>query len=262
MATTTGQDRLPRLLAGIGESGMVSLDEHLEVYGPPADLRAWTPEQLIALVEQAGLRGHGGAAFPAAMKMRAVASRRRRPIVVANGSEGEPTSKKDRVLLRQLPHLVLDGAAIAARAVTAKEAIIAVAGDDDRSVDRLQVALAERRKARLGSDPQFDLFLVEPRYLAGQESALVNAINGGPGLPTFTPPRPFERGVHRRPTLVQNVETLAHMALIGRFGAEWFRELGTPRDPGSALVTLSGAVSSPGVYEISHGMSLVELLEC
>ena len=258
---TTAVDLLPRLLLGVGERDMVALAEHHEVHGPPPDLRGWRPEQLVDEIAAAGLRGHGGAAFPVATKMRAVAQRRGSSIVVANGSEGEPASKKDRVLLRELPHLVLDGVAVAARAVGAKEAIIALEGDDDRSVRSLELALSERRRARLPGDPRIELFFVAPRYLAGQETALVNAINGGSGLPTFAPPRPFERGVRRRPTLVQNVETLAHVALVARYGADWFRELGTDRDPGSALVTLSGAVAAPGVYEIEHGMPLADLLE-
>jgi len=252
---------LPRLLIGIGERPMAQLEHHLDEHGPPPDLRRWRPEQLIELVEAAGLRGHGGASFPAATKMRAVASRRGPAIVVANGSEGEPASKKDRVLLRELPHLVLDGAAVAAHAVGASEAIIALPGSDDRSVRSLQSALRERWEARLSGDPRFELFEIDPCYVAGQESALVNALNGnGHGKPTLTPPRPFERGVRRQPTLVQNVETLAHLALIARHGAGWFRGLGTPGDPGSALVTLSGAIAAPGVYEIEHGMPLSELL--
>jgi NADH:ubiquinone oxidoreductase subunit F (NADH-binding) len=260
MATAV-QQLLPRLLVGVGERAMVHLDEQLDAHGPLPDLRAWAPDQLIKLVEAAGIRGHGGASFPAARKMRAVASRRGPAIVVANGSEGEPASKKDRVLMRELPHLVLDGAAVAARAVGSSDAVIAVAADDERSLRSLELALRQRRQARLVGDPRFKLFVVTPRYLSGQESALVNAINGGPGIPTFTPPRPFERGVRRRPTLVQNVETLAHIALIVRHGAGWFREVGTSRDPGSALVTLSGAVTAPGVYEIVHGMPLTELLD-
>ena len=132
---------LPRLLAGIGEQSMVALDQHLDVHGPPPDLRRWPPEELIKIVETAGLRGHGGAAFPMARKLRAVASRRGRSIVVANGSEGEPASKKDRALLRELPHLVLDGAAVAARAIGARDAIVVVSGEDDRSVRSLHHAL-------------------------------------------------------------------------------------------------------------------------
>jgi NADH:ubiquinone oxidoreductase subunit F (NADH-binding) len=163
-------------------------------------------------------------------------------------------------LLRETPHLVLDGAAVAARAVGARGAIVAVASDDERGLRSLDTALRERRDARVRTDPKFELFEIEPCYLAGQESALVAALNGGSTKPTFGP-RPFERGVRRRPTLVQNVETLAHVGLIVRHGAAWFRELGTPGNPGSALVTVSGDVASPGVYEIDHGMPLAELLD-
>jgi NADH:ubiquinone oxidoreductase subunit F (NADH-binding) len=250
---------LPRLLSGVGERPLVSLDQHVAVHGPLPDLGRQTPEQLIELVEASGLRGHGGASFPTGRKLRAVASRRGRAVVVANGAEGEPASKKDRALLRETPHLVLDGAAAAAHAVGAREALVALAGDDERSVRSLESAHRERSAARLRTDPRFDLVELEPRYLAGQESALVAGLNGGAVKPTFGP-RPFERGVHRRPTLVQNVETLAHMGLIVRHGAAWFRELGTPRDPGSALITLSGAVASPGVYEIEQGTPLSQLL--
>jgi NADH:ubiquinone oxidoreductase subunit F (NADH-binding) len=102
---------------------------------------------------------------------------------------------------------------------------------------------------------------VPAHYVAGQESALVSYLNGGAAKPTFTPPLPFERGVGRRPTLVDNVETLAQLALIARHGGAWFRELGTPTQPGSALVTLSGPVDYPGVYEIEHGASLASLIE-
>ena len=251
----------PRLLTGVVERPMVQLDQHLEVHGPLPDLRAWASRPLIDFVETAGLRGHGGASFPVARKMRAVVSRRGRAIVVANGCEGEPASKKDRVLLRDLPHLVLDGAAIAARAVGAREAIVALPRGDERSVSSLQRALRDRQDAGRRDDPRFEIVGLEPGYLAGQESALVSALNDGPGKPRFTPPRPFERGVRGRPSLVQNVETLAHLALIGRHGAGWFRELGTERDPGSALVTVSGAVAAPGVYEIEHGMPIGELLD-
>src|SRR5690242_14707967 len=144
---------LPRLLAGIGEQSMVALEQHLDVHGPPPDLRRCPPEELIKLVESAGLRGHGGASFPVARKLHAVASRRGKAIVLANGSEGEPASKKDRALLRELPHLVLDGAAVAARAVGARDAIVVVSAEDERSIRSLHHALRDRRPGRVGGDP-------------------------------------------------------------------------------------------------------------
>ena len=257
----TDERALPRLLRGIGGRAIAHLEEHLEVHGRLPDLQARSARQVTELVEASGLRGHGGASFPAAKKMRAVASHRGPAIVVANGCEGEPASKKDRVLLREVPHLVLDGAAVAARAVGAREAIVALQRNDARSMGALRLAMRDRRAGGLRDDPRFELFEIEPRYLAGQESALMSSLNGGPGNPSFTPPRPFDRGVIGRPTLVQNVETLAHLALIARKGADWFRELGTPRDPGSALVTVSGSVSAAGVYELEHGTPLDQLLE-
>ena len=251
---------LPRVLSGIDDRPMAELDAHLDVHGPLPQLRKWAPEQILELVDQAGLLGHGGASFPTATKLRAVASRRRPKIVVGNGTEGEPLSKKDRVLLRELPHLVLDGAAIAARAVGAGRAIIALSERDNRGATSLALAVRERREAGLRGDPGFELFAAPDRWLSGQETALVNLLNGGPAKPTFGS-RPFERGVRQRPTLVHNVETLAHLALIARYGADWFRQFGTAHDPGSTLVTLSGALGAPGVYEIDRAMTLEELLQ-
>ena len=253
MSTTT----LPRLLTGVGQRPMTTLASHVAVHGQLPEL---APAAILSEIERAGLRGHGGAAFPVAKKMQAVAARRKPKILVANGAEGEPASKKDRMLLRELPHLVLDGASLAARAAGAKTAIIAVCEEDQRGASAIGRALQERTHARLRHEPRFELAPVPERFISGQESALVSYLSGGAGNPTFGP-RPFERGVRGRPTLVNNVETLAHVALIARHGASWFRQVGTERNPGSTLVTLSGAVRAPGVYEIDPGMTLDELLE-
>lgn len=240
---------------------MAQLAEHLDVHGPLPDLHRRAPRSIIELIEQAGLRGRGGAAFPVARKLGAVASRRGPRIVLANGSEGEPASKKDRVLLRELPHLVLDGIAVAARVVRTDEAVVAVCESDRRGAEGIEQALRERRQARFPDDPRFSLLRTPVGFISGQETALINWANTGVAKPTFVGPRPFERGVRRLPTLVQNVETLAHIALIARHGARWFRELGEPADPGSALSTVSGAVRAPGVYEFEHATPLAQLLE-
>jgi NADH:ubiquinone oxidoreductase subunit F (NADH-binding) len=179
-------------------------------------------------------------------------------LVVANGAEGEPASAKDRRLLEWSPHLVLDGALLAAQATRAEEVILCVRHGAVEALESAGAAIAEREAA--GMVVPVRLVVTPSSYLAGEESALVRFLNGGPAKPTFVPPRPFERGVARRPTLVQNLETLAHLALIARHGPEWFREAGTTREPGTALVTLSGAVGTPGVYEIGLGTSLRELL--
>jgi NADH:ubiquinone oxidoreductase subunit F (NADH-binding) len=266
-STQRAEPALPRLLAGIQPRGALTLDEHVAVHGPlPAAAgrgRRRDREHaatLISEVARAGLLGHGGAAFPTATKMQAVAGARRRAIVLANGAEGEPASLKDRTLLESLPHLVLDGAILAAEAVGADEVIVCVCETAHEALESLTRAVDERARAASGRAPTLSLTTVPSHYVAGQESALVNYLSGGLAKPTFTPPMPFQQGVRRRPTLVNNVETLAHVALIARHGARWFRELGTPGQPGSALVTLSGAVAHPGVYEIEHGASLSSLI--
>jgi NADH:ubiquinone oxidoreductase subunit F (NADH-binding) len=264
MSVETDPAGLPRLLSGSTDLGQIDLGEHLAIHGEIAGARGGRHKrrvgaELVESVERAGLCGCGGAAFPTATKMRAVAAQRGRGIVVANGAEGEPASLKDRLLLEALPHLVLDGGSLAASAVGAGELIVCVPRSASTACRSLTNALQERARERYDS-VAMRLELVPDRYLAGQESALVSHLNGGPGLPTLTPPMPFERGVQRRPTLINNVETLAHIALIARHGSEWFRELGTLSQPGSTLLTLSGAIEYPGVYEIEHGTLLGDLL--
>ena len=252
--------RLPRLLRGLHRDGRrVSLTEHLATHGPlpVATGRRRGDNALVDLVGRAGLCGRGGAGFPTAAKMASVAGRRGRPVVVANGAEGEPASAKDRVLLAQNPHLVLDGAAVAAAAVGASRVIVAVNASTAATVT---AALADRAAHDL-DQVRTEVVTVPDRFIAGEESALVNFLNGRPGLPAFVPPRPYERGVDRQPTLVQNVETVAHLALIARHGPEWFRSVGSVAEPGSTLVTLTGAVGRPGVYEVARGTRLGDFID-
>jgi len=251
---------LPRLLSALGSGQTVELERHTDVHGPLPEPRELGARALIQLVEGAGLLGRGGAAFPTATKMRAVAAARGQAIVVANGCESEPLSAKDALLLRELPHLVLDGAALAARAVGAQEVIVAFEAPNKLARRSLERALSDRRAAHTDA-VRIVLFAAQERFLSGQETALVSQINGGPPKPTFIPPRPTDRGVNRRPTLIQNVETLANIALIARYGATWFRELGTEAETGSRLVTVAGAVDSPGVYEIECGTRLRALFD-
>jgi NADH:ubiquinone oxidoreductase subunit F (NADH-binding) len=204
----------------------------------------------------AGLTGRGGAAFPTARKLAAVAAGRGEPLVIANGSEGEPASAKDKLLLAREPHLVLDGAVLAASIVGAKDAVIVT----HRAVSGIvAAAAAERRCAR--QDPVcLHVAIAAGTFVGGEATAVANWLQHGVAKPTATPPRLANRGVGGAPTLVQNVETLAHLALIGRHGASWFRTVGTPAEPGSMLVTVIGAVRRPGVYEIGIGTSGAEIL--
>ena len=213
---------------------------------------------LIDEVERAGLRGRGGGGYPTALKMADVAGRRGRAVVVANGTEGEPASRKDAVLLAHDPDLVIDGALAAAGAVGAREVILAVSRGSPAALDRTREAV--RRRSPGASPARLSVVAPPERFVAGEESALVHWLNGGPAMPTVTPPRPSERGVDGRPTLLQNVETLAHVALIARHGSDWFCSVGTDADPGSMLISVSGAVRSPGVHEIALGTPIRDAL--
>ena len=263
----------PRLLAGLADQHVggrqVGLHEHERHFGPlplpPARRGGYAASaersaaRLIDLVERSGLTGRGGAGFPAGRKLRSVADGAGTAVVVANGSEGEPASHKDRLLLRRAPHLVLDGLSLAAFAVRASEAYLVVHRDDRRLVASLLGAVQARKVAGL-DQVEISVVGIEHRYVASEQSAIVQWINGGPGLPTFAPPRTHERGVRGRPTAVNNVETLAHIALIARYGSDWFRQAGTQDAPGTALVTVTGAIARPGVYEIELGTPIGDLL--
>jgi NADH:ubiquinone oxidoreductase subunit F (NADH-binding) len=232
-------------------NGGRSYRDHLARLGPlpPAN------GSLVAEVLASGLRGRGGARFPTGRKMAAVADRPGPAVVVANGTEGEPLSAKDRVLLTHHPHLVLDGIAAAAASLGADRALIAVDRAHPDTAAALGVATAER-----SDDVMVEVVQTPSRYVAGQETALVSWINGGEARPKFGH-RPYQAGVGKRPTLVDNVETLAHVGLIARFGADWFRLVGPADEPGSMLVTVTGGVDRAGVYEVPVGVSLGILLD-
>ncbi|HUN35595.1 MAG TPA: NADH-ubiquinone oxidoreductase-F iron-sulfur binding region domain-containing protein [Trebonia sp.] len=201
---------------------------------------------LIDAVAASGLRGRGGGAFPAARKLAAVASRPGPKVVVVNGEEGEPASVKDRWLLRSRPHLVIDGALRAAQAVGAGTVYFYVS--DAAAAISLEAALAELD----GAPCDLRVHRVDAGYVAGEETAAVNAINGRPAKPSEKPPRPFEAGVGGQPTLVGNAETIATLPAIAS---------GTTGQARSFLLTLSGAVPRPGLYEVPFGIPLGEATE-
>lgn len=244
-----------RLLAGPDlYLGAESMHAHVQRLGPPPV----AGRGLIDVLERSGLAGRGGAGFPVARKWRAVARAGGSPVVIVNGAEGEPQSLKDRVLMATRPHLVLDGALLAARALRASQVAIFVGELHHAAWAAMATALAERpepelRRARLVGAPA--------RYVAGESSAAVNFLTSSIGRPTSKPPEPHTAGVDGAPTLVQNVETLAHIALIARYGAEWYRSAGRRGAAGTVLLTAAGAVRSPGVLEVEAGTTVSEVIE-
>lgn len=244
----------PRLLAGPDpRQGAEPYPDHLRRLGPIPGT-----DGLVETLERSGLGGRGGAGFPVGLKWRSIAGRPGGPaVVIANGNEGEPLSRKDRFLMTARPHLVLDGAFLAQRALGADRVILLVADDLGDAHAAIAVALAERpeperRWVRLITAPA--------RYVSGESSAAVNLATTGISVPTNVPPHPRQSGVDGAPTLVQNVESLAHVALIARRGGAWFRSAGRGSAAGTFLATLH-AGGTPAVRELEAGTSVGEALE-
>ncbi len=252
-----------RILRGIRADGTrLSLAEHVALHGPLPHWPGTSGEHpVVRAADAAGLLGKGGGRFPLARKMRTVvesAGPLRRPVVVVNAAESEPASRKDAALLSLVPHLVLDGAVAAAAAVNAREIVLWLHRGEPAKRRAVEAAIAERRGARLPG--RFRVVEGPPRYVGGEASAMASFLSGGEARPRMSPPRVAERGVDGRPTLVSNAETLAHLALVVRHGPTWYRGLGTAAEPGTALITLTGAVALPGVIEVGVGTSIGAIL--
>lgn len=256
LVVATWPDCPPRLLrpSGVGPEDYAEYSQ-AGGYQPLTD-----PEALLAQIDLSGLLGRGGAAFPVGTKLRSVRDAYRRgaeTVVVANGEEGEPASIKDRWLLRNRPHLVLDGLRLAAATAGAGRAYVYVS--DAPAASAVTTALSQLDPEIFGAT-QVVVVTVEPGYVAGEETAAVRRINGGPAKPTDKPPRPFEEGVAGLPTMVSNVETLAHLPYIHQHGAERFRSVGTPMSSGTFLATITGTGRPAALYEIPHGAAFSDLL--
>ena len=218
----------------------------------------WLREEISA----SGLRGRGGAAFPLATKWEAARSQPPPRYVVVNGAEDEPGSLKDRYLLTTRPHLVLEGALCSAVALEAERVICYVNEEAAQPLARTAAAIEEVRAAGLAGDVDLTLVAAPAAYVAGEDSCALEFLEGHqPPKPRAKPPYPAEHGIDGHPTAVSNVETLAHVALIARHGAGWFKEVGTRGYPGTLLVTLPSGCARPGVYEVAGGAPFAEVLE-
>ena len=242
---------------------LLRTDEGRETLAQYRDSGGYRPlsdaQGLLGDIGAAGVLGRGGAAFPMAVKLstvRRASARGQDTVLVANGEEGEPASVKDRWLLRNRPHLVLDGLRLAAQIVGARHAHVYVS--DPASAEAVHAALAELAGELDGVT--VGVRTVAPAYVAGEESAAVRAINGGPAKPTDKPPRVFEEGVGGLPTAVCNVETLANLPFVHRHGAAAYREVGTDGSPGTYLATVTGGGRPPGLYELPLGVPAADLL--
>ena len=257
------------MTALITAPGQTSREAFLEYqrrggYAGLARARSEGPALTLAALEAARLRGRGGsgAGNPVAAKWRKVA-RAQNPTryVIGNGAESSAVSLKDRHLMRLFPHRILEGLLIAASAVEAETACLFVRGDDEEALASMRAAVAEAGQAGLLGGVAVDVQPSMPTSISGEETAVIDALEGLEGLPQPKPPRPEESGLRGCPTLLTNVETLAAAAAVLRLGPDAFCATGTPDCPGTALFTVSGAaVERPGVYEVPYGTPLIDLL--
>jgi NADH:ubiquinone oxidoreductase subunit F (NADH-binding) len=258
----------PNWTGHVGPTGAPSDELALDLLGAPdfsgaglaraADLG---PEAVIALLEEAGLQGRGGAGFPAAIKWRGVrAQAETERFVVCNADEGEPGTFKDREVMLRRPDLLLEGLAIAARMVGAREVTVYLRGEFEGPWRALEAAIARFGEAGHLDGLHVHLHAGHGAYICGEETALLEALEGRRGMPRLKPPFPTERGLWQKPTLIHNVETIACVPAIVRRGGAWFRALGRT-EPGTKLYCVSGHVQRPGVYELPLGVCLDELAE-
>lgn len=243
---------LPRLLNANADRPP-TLAEHESRHGP---LPTAAAKELVELAAAAALRGRGGGGFPLAAKVGAVLEQRRNePAVVVNGVEADPFSLKDATLLATNPHLVLDGAQAAALALGAPAVVVAVGSRHRQALVGVTQAARERPYRR----PAITVRTVPDRYILGQESALIGYLNGKKGLPAFGF-APYRKGLGGRPTLVSNVETFAQLGLLLHHGERWFRAIGEPAEPGSALITVWEGSGEPTLTEVALGTPLATVL--
>jgi NADH:ubiquinone oxidoreductase subunit F (NADH-binding) len=258
-------------LRNTGQIDPSSIDDYINRGGYEGLKKALSmdPQAVIDEISASGLRGRGGAGFPTGMKWKYTrASKDPEKYAVCNADEGEPGTFKDRVLMEQDPHSYLEGLMIAAYAVGAETAYSYIRGEYYPSIratrDAIDAAKAKGflGKNILGSDFSLDIHLKlgGGSYLCGEESALIESLEGKRGYPRIKPPYPAEIGAFGKPTVVNNVETLAHVPEILRKGAAWYRTMGTESSPGTKIFTISGDIQRPGCYETEMGVPLKELL--
>jgi NADH:ubiquinone oxidoreductase subunit F (NADH-binding) len=234
---------------------------HVAALGPaplPSGALGWR-EGFVSMLESSGLAGRGGAGFPTAIKLAVAHAAGSGGTIVVNAMEGEPSSDKDKLLLTRSPHLVLDGAQLMAAACGARSVVVCVSEGREPVAAAVSLAMEERTVA--GCAPVREAMVRPPdRFVAGEESALTRWVDARLSLPSFRPDKGTALRIGRKGALVHNAETLAHVAMIARTGPDAFRARGLVEDPGTTLITISGAVEHPGVVEVDRGTPLIDIV--
>ncbi|MDP9017034.1 MAG: NADH-quinone oxidoreductase subunit NuoF [Candidatus Eremiobacteraeota bacterium] len=262
----------PVLMQGIGEADLTDIGVYRQRGGYKQLERAFkefTSGQILEMTKASGLRGRGGAGFPTGMKWGFLPNNGRPRYMVCNCDEAEPGTFKDHMLLEQAPHLVLEGILIGAYGIGCNHAFIYIRGEFKRGYEIMAKAVAEARAAGFigknlfgtGYDLEFTIHRGAGAYICGEETALLNSLEGKRGEPRLKPPFPAIQGLYQMPTVVNNVETLAYLVPILEKGPEWFASVGTEKSKGYKIVSISGHVKKPGNYEIPLGITVRELIE-
>lgn len=262
------------ILKNIGVINPLNIDEYIAAGGYKGLKKALTmkPAEVFEEVVASGLRGRGGAGFPSGLKQKFTSESRpgvKERYVVVNADEGEPGTFKDRVIMEQDPHIYLEGAIIAAYAIQASMVYVYIRGEYQESIRNTQKAIEDAYakgifgKGIMGTDFDCDveIKLGAGSYLCGEELTMLESLEGKRGNPRIKPPFPAEIGVFKKPTLVNNVETLANLPGIIIHGKDWYRSMGTEDSPGTKIFTVSGQVNKPGYYEVAMGITLQQLLD-
>jgi NADH-quinone oxidoreductase subunit F len=250
-----------------------NIDTYMKNGGYKALSRAlseYKPDEIIKLIDKSGLRGRGGAGFPTGKKWSFVPKSSSLPkYLVCNADEGEPGTFKDREIIECDPHLLIEGLAISSYAIGAHKAYIYIRGEFAMGADILTRAINQAKEAGFlgknvlgsGFDIEIDIYRGAGAYICGEETALLDSIEGKRSMPRLKPPHPVAVGLYSSPTVINNVETLANVPRIIDNGAEWFTGIGTPTSTGTKIFCISGDVNKPGVYEAPIGIQVKELLE-
>jgi NADP-reducing hydrogenase subunit HndC len=232
-------------------------------------LKEMTPEETIKVIKDSGLRGRGGAGFPTGLKWQFVrGAKGDKKYVICNADESEPGTFKDRLVLEGDPHAIIEAMLIGAYAVGADEGFVYIRGEYGLAISRMKKAIQQARDYGLlgenifGTDLSFDLHIHAGAgaYICGEETALIESIEGNRGEPRSRPPYPTTAGLWQKPTLVNNVETLANIPAIIRNGPEWYKSIGTPSSPGTKVYTILGNVNVTGLIEVPMGITLREVI--
>ena len=253
----------PLLFDDIDQPGLNTLDVYRRRrggYEMLAKALEMEPADVLAQLQASGLRGRGGAGFAMGTKASFLPKGDMDKYVVCNADESEPGTFKDRELIQKNPHLLIEGLAIAAHAVGANKAFIFIRGEYAHQADILEAALDEAKAANLLGGLDLWVHRGAGAYICGEETALLNALEGKRGNPRLKPPFPAVQGLYRGPTLINNVETLMNAPIILRMGGEEYAKIGTERSTGTKVVSVSGCVQRPGNYEIELGIPSRELI--